>query len=56
MTLPAAFRVCEKLPWRSSNVGTVVMDGEPLRLRYSSQFTKKNVLSLLIGPPNEAPY
>ena len=27
MTLPAALRVCEKSPWRSSNVGTVVMDG-----------------------------
>ncbi len=55
ITLPAALRVCEKSPWRSNVVGTVVIEGAAFRFRYSSQLTKKNVLSLLIGPPIEAP-
>src|SRR6267154_1031638 len=55
-SVPANVGPAEKSPKRSAAVGTVTVSPEvPRRMRSPSYVTKKNVLSLRIGPPSVAP-
>src|SRR4026209_2721647 len=53
---PVVLRRSEKSPARFSNVGTVDVMVSLVNWLVRSHVAKKNVLSLRIGPPNDAPY